>query len=119
MPPKDRREEKPIHSRRFDSKDRIFWARAIMGVVAGLSSGILGFVSPDAYKGVVSPDAYKGILLAISLYIVTYYLSRYVFARNLPTGQRRNYITLGIFSYIMLFLFTWILYNTLIVFPLG
>jgi len=83
-----------------------------MGVVAGLLSGMLGFITP-------SLDAWRGILLALALYILTYYFARYVLARGLPKGQGHKYVTLGIGSFIMLFLFTWILYNTFINFPLG
>ena len=81
-----------------------------MGVVGGLLAGLMGFTTAN-------PEAYRGIVIAIALYMVTYYLARYVFARELPKGQGHKYVTLGIGSYIMLFLFTWILYNTLLSYP--
>jgi hypothetical protein len=102
--------EKPISGPRITPTDVIYWTRAMMGVVAGLLSGLLGFLSSGL-------DAYRGVLLAIALYIVTYCLSRYVLAPNLPKGQGHKHVTMGIGSYVMLFLFTWIIYNTLIIYP--
>jgi hypothetical protein len=69
-------------------------------------AGLLGYTGP-------SPEAVGGIWIAALLYILSYYFVRVVLRVGLPEAERRKYITTGLGSYIMTFLFSWTLYNTL------
>ena len=82
---------------------QIFWFRVIMGVTVGIVSGIFVFVSDSSANG---------ILLAAVVYIPTYYYARYLLPDLVGTKQYYKLLTTGLWNYIMLFLFTWILYNT-------
>ena len=82
---------------------QIFWFRVIMGVTVGIVSGIFGFVSDSSANG---------ILLAAVVYIPTYYYARYLLPDLVGTKQYYKLLTTGLWNYIMIFLFTWILYNT-------
>lgn len=112
LPKHKTKEKKAVAKRGLKPTDKIFWSRALMGIFAGLLAGLLGFITPNI-------NAYRGILIAVAFYALTYYLSRYVLAKDLPKEQSHKYVTLGIGSFIMLFLFTWILYNTFINFSFG
>lgn len=74
--------------------------RALLGGLAGLLASVLGFFD------------YRGVVLALVLYVASYYLARYVFEVNTPAKEGRKLITSGLGSFIMLFLFVWILYYT-------
>jgi hypothetical protein len=55
-----------------------------------------------------------GITIGLLVYLLTYYAARYAWYRNLePTKLGKIYST-GIGSYVMFFLFTWILLATLL-----
>ena len=82
---------------------QIFWFRVIMGITVGIVSGIFGFVSDSSANG---------ILLAAAVYIPTYYYARYLLPELVGTKQYYKLLTTGLWNYIMIFLFTWILYNT-------
>ncbi|MEM4312146.1 MAG: hypothetical protein QXX95_07140 [Nitrososphaerales archaeon] len=85
--------------------DKIFFLRTVMGIIAGLVSGILGLVTP-------SPYTYLGIVIAIFFYLISYFISRLFYGKSLDKKVKRKIYTNGLGSFIMLFLFTWILYNT-------
>jgi len=87
--------------------DKLFWIRVGLAVATGWAAGALGFDSRN-------PAAGLGVLLAILVYIASAMLAR-GFASQLEPKLRNRAYTTGLGSYIMIFLFTWILYNTLIV----
>lgn len=87
--------------------DKIFLMRALLGITAGLLSGLLGFVTP-------SMEAYRGLAVGLLLYLISYYVSKYIAGERVHGPEGRRVLTTGIGTYIMLFLFTWILYNTLL-----
>ncbi len=84
----------------------VFWVRVVLGLLTGTLAGLLGFVSPN-------PQAYLGVLVAIAVYILSVVFARTV-AGNVQHSDRNKLFTAGLGGYIMLFLFVWILYNTLI-----
>ncbi|MCP8323883.1 MAG: hypothetical protein L6N96_06890 [Candidatus Methylarchaceae archaeon HK02M2] len=86
--------------------DQLFWTRAFLGMATGFLSGIMGFLGNEAYKG---------LLLAIIAYIISYFMAKYVIKLNLSKKESHKILTTGIGSFIALWLFTWIVYNTLIV----
>ena len=87
--------------------DKLYWLRVAAGVLSGVFATLLGFVSAN------QPEAYKGVILALAIYALTSYAARYHMFKNAAVSLRKIY-THGIGSFIMLFLFTWILLNTLI-----
>jgi hypothetical protein len=87
--------------------DKLYWLRVAAGVLSGVLATLLGFV------GANQPEAYRGVILALAIYALTSYAARYHMFKNLGVSLRKIY-THGIGSFIMLFLFTWILLNTLI-----
>ncbi len=99
----DRREELSL-----SPFDKIYWLRVAFGILTGLTAGLLGYLGP------VQPGAERGVILAIAVYAITYYIGRYRIAKEIKENEVRKVITSGLGSYIILFLFTWILYNTLI-----
>jgi len=84
----------------------VFWVRVVLGVLTGTLAGLLGFVSPN-------PQAYLGVFVAIAVYILSVVFARTVVG-NVQQSDRNKLFTAGLGGYIMLFLFVWILYNTLI-----
>lgn len=89
----------------MNSIDKIFWIRASLGLFTGLILGILtisiGFSGSD------------GFLFAFLIYIVSYYLIRSSKSIVITAKDKRKLITTGLGSFILLFLFTWILINTI------
>lgn len=79
----------------------------MLGVLAGFLAGVLGLFD------------YRGVLLAFVLYLATYYLARYVWEVNVPAKESRKLVTSGLGSFIMLFLFVWILSYTYLLFLVG
>lgn len=86
------------------------WIRVGLGGLGGLLSGLLGFVtlSPES----PNPNAVYGLYIAILFYIVSYYFARNVWVKGIAHKDRNKLITQGIGSYVMMFLFVWIIYNT-------
>ena len=83
--------------------DQIYWLRVFLGTTAGFLSGSFGFL--ETQPG-------RAIMLAIALYFASYYIARRVIYVNVPPQEVRKLAINGIGSYIMLFLFSWIIYNT-------
>jgi hypothetical protein len=107
----------PMDPKLLRSKlQRLAWIRVGLGALAGLISGVLGLITiPDPSQNYLNfnPNAYVGIYLAIFVYILSYYLAKYGMGIVLPEKSKNKLITQGIGGYFMMFLFFWILYNTL------
>ena len=84
--------------------DKLYWLRIGLGVVSGYLA-----------NWVFSPtlDYVDGILLAVIIYLGSYYFARYVWYRSLNRENFSKLYTTGIGGFIMLFLLTWILLFTL------
>ena len=82
--------------------------------MAGLVAGLLGFVTLNSYPAnpQLNPNAYYGIYVAILVYVLSYYIAKYWLVKGIPPRDKNRLITQGIGSYIMMFIFVWILYNT-------
>ena len=83
----------------------IFWIRVAFGLISGFSAGLLGFTSNN-------PNANMGILFGISMYLFSLALVRQIFYSKIKEDERLKLFTTGIGSFIGLFLFSWIMYNT-------
>ena len=87
------------------------WTRVGLGALAGLLAGILPFATPSATT--FNSNSYADVYIAVFVYVASYYFAKYSMKIPLPYKDRNKLITQGIGGFIMLFLFTWILYNTL------
>ncbi len=85
--------------------DKVFWMRAAIGALTGLFLGLL--------TAVFGIGGENGIFLGMLMYILTYYLARFMFSAQIPPKESRKLVTTGLGSFIMLVLFVWILVNTL------
>lgn len=96
-----------------------------MGFAAlgGAVSGMLGLVTPTSpidttsiwqnlKENVANPNAYDALYIAIFLFIGTYYLAKYTILKGISPKDKNRLITQGIGSYVMMFIFSWILFNT-------
>jgi hypothetical protein len=82
--------------------DRMFWLRVGLGVfMGGVSEALFGTDYPS------------GILLAVVVYLASYYLVKRLWGAKLKEGDARKLYTAGLGSYALLFLFFWILLFTL------
>ena len=88
------------------------WGRVGLGVIAGLLSGFLGFISSNYPTPTLNDNAYYGAYLAILVYFLSYYWAKYGVLKGIDPKNKNKLITQGIGTYIMVFLFTWIVYNT-------
>ncbi|MEE9135053.1 MAG: hypothetical protein V3U25_04290 [Nitrososphaerales archaeon] len=100
-------------------QDKVYWFRVLMGIVGGALTAFLigsaeiipqgtGFVSVNS-----SEIAFRGITILMFMYLVSYYLAKFVIAPQLPKEQSRKWATAGIGSFIAIFWWTWILLTTL------
>jgi hypothetical protein len=82
--------------------DRIFWLRVAFGFLTGVGSQLL-----------FDKDYTSGILLAIVVYLGSYYLVRGIWGSKIKPEEQRKLYTTGLPSYVLFFLFFWILLFTL------
>jgi hypothetical protein len=107
-PPED---SKPIEANESNIKkglDMIFWLRVGLGILAGTLSAILGSSMQHAHD-----KAFVGLGMVILLFIISYGIAKALRVPILPSDKRKL-ITTGYGSYFMMFVFSWILVNTLI-----
>ncbi len=90
----------------MDALDRVFWLRIGFAVIAGLLAGGLDFLT-------FNENAANGIGIGFLLYIVSYVVARSRYGRMIPPSDKKKLLTNGIGGYIFMFLFIWILYNTI------
>jgi len=85
--------------------NKLFWTRVIFALLSGAVSGIMNFSNDTAVIGVA---------IIISFYIGSYFVGEaYIFKGK--TVSRNTLLFNGIGTYIMLSLFVWILFYTLVV----
>ena len=91
--------------------DRIWWSRFILAFVAAGLSSVL------TYVGIISSaTSIRALLIAILLYIISYYFARYgmrITADQLP--KKSDMIITGLLPYLVTWFAFWILFNTLMV----
>jgi zinc transporter ZupT len=88
-------------------RDRIYWLRALLGGAAGLLSYA---ITARLGEGV----AYASLLIVIAGYLLTYYIARYIIAHDLPEEERNRWLSEGAGTYVMLWLFTYIVLSTIL-----
>ena len=87
--------------------DKLFWLRVGMGVLAGSLSAIIGNDQVESTR----------VVLGFGIMIILF-AGSYVIAKSMripiPMSDKKKLITTGYGSYFLMFIFCWILVNTLI-----
>jgi hypothetical protein len=91
------------------------WIRVGLGILSGVLAATLGsyYIVESTGKVAFDPNSYVGLYVPVFIYIASYYLGKYGLGIVLPQKDKNKLITQGIGGFIMMFLFFWILYNTL------
>lgn len=87
--------------------DKLFWLRVGMGVLAGSLSAIIGNNQAESSRVAL------GFGTMIVLFVISYVIAKSMRIPILPTDKKKL-ITTGYGSYFLMFIFCWILVNTLI-----
>ena len=87
--------------------DKLFWLRVGLGVLAGAISAVIGDPVSESNRLVL------GFGTMIVLFIVSYVIAK---GMRIPIAitEKKKLITTGYGSYFLMFIFCWILVNTLI-----
>ncbi len=87
--------------------NKLFWLRVGMGILAGALSAELGYSMDETSR------PFLGFGIMIILFIISYGIAK-AMRIPLPPSDKKKLIMTGIGSYFFMFLFSWILVNTLI-----
>ncbi|MGB9167489.1 MAG: hypothetical protein WCB31_01010 [Nitrososphaeraceae archaeon] len=91
---------------RLDSTDKIYYMRAILGIIAGLTIGAI--IAPGTAQSTVLGII---ILMGILFYMISYFTSKKI-TNNIPKSEKRKFIMNGIFPFIFLLLLFMIMMYT-------
>lgn len=104
----------------FTDTDKMYWFRAGLGAVGGTLSELLtgckvSVSGPGAGACLngLKPDYSTGILLGLFLFLASYYFLRATVGKKFAKDEQRKVYTTGIGSYVLLFIFSWVLLFTL------
>jgi len=81
--------------------DKLYWLRAGFAAVGGLLAALL-----------VGPDYFGGVSLGILMYLVSYYLPLMTWYKGQPREVQGKVYTTGVGTFVLVFLFSWILLFT-------
>ncbi len=81
--------------------DKLYWLRAGFAALAGAISA-----------SVVNTDYTSGISLGLLMYLISFYLAKFTWYRSLGKDQQMKIYTTGIGTFVLVFLFTWIIIFT-------
>lgn len=107
MPPEEPSAVDTDESRIKSGLNKVFWLRVGLGILSGAISAIIG--NPMD----VNSRTFMGFGTAIALFIVSYIIAK-SFRVPLPLSDKRKLVMTGIGSYFLMFIFSWILVNTII-----
>jgi hypothetical protein len=107
-PPEEPRAVDTDESRIKSGLDKVFWLRVGLGILAGTISAIIGSSMLHAHE-----RAFTGLAIVIVLFIISYGIAK-ALRVPLPLSDKRKLVMTGIGSYFLMFLFSWILVNTII-----
>jgi hypothetical protein len=85
--------------------DKLFWLRVGLAVLAGTLSALIGN-SMQSHKG------FLGLGIMITLFIISIGIAKSMKIPILPT-EKKKLITTGYGSYVLMFIFSWILVTTI------
>ena len=86
--------------------DKLFWIRVALGLLAGTISAQIGNLID------MESRPFVGFGIMIFLFIVSYGIAK-AMRIPLPPSDRKKLVMTGIGSYFFMFIFSWILVNTL------
>lgn len=103
--PNDPVAEKMEGQQTKDPLDKLFWIRVGFGVLAGVIAAQIGN-SMD-----ISSRPFLGLAVMVVLFMITYGIAK---AMRIPfaPSEKKKLVMTGIGSYFFMFIFTWILVNT-------
>jgi hypothetical protein len=107
-PPESARPVEAEESKIKKGLDKIFWLRVGLGILGGTLSAIMGSPMQHAHD-----RGFLGLGTAIVLFIISYAIAK-ALRVPLPPSDKRKLVMTGIGSYFLMFLFSWILANTII-----
>lgn len=105
-PPNDPTAEKTEEEQIKNPLDKLFWIRVGFGVLAGVIAAQTGN-SID-----ISSRPFLGLAVMIVLFMITYGIAK-VMRIPLAPSEKKKLVMTGIGSYFFMFIFTWILANTI------
>jgi hypothetical protein len=83
------------------SFDKLYWLRAGFAALGGVLSAVL-----------VGSNYLDGVSLGILMYLLSYYVPLFTWYKGQPREVQGKVYTTGIGTFVMVFLFTWILIFT-------
>ncbi len=83
------------------SFDKLYWLRSGLAAVGGLLAAFL-----------VGANYFDGISLGILMYLISYYIPLFTWYRGQPREVQGKVYTTGIGTFVLVFLFSWILLFT-------
>lgn len=81
--------------------EKLYWSRVGFGVLGGIAA-----------EYIFGVDYLDGISLLILVYLLTYYIARYVLYRKVAPENLSKLYTTGIGTYVIVFLWIWVLLFT-------
>jgi uncharacterized membrane protein len=90
----------------LDSLDRVFYMRAILGLIAGIITGFI--ITPHTDQ---STAVGTMLLIGIIFYIISYTIAKRI-AKDTPKTEKRKLATDGIFPFIFLLMMSMIVVYT-------
>ena len=84
--------------------------RVGFGAAAGILAGLLNFITLQ--PPTLNPNAYYGVYIGILVYIGSFYFAKYSWVKGINPKDKNKLITQGIGSYVIMFIFSWIMFNT-------
>jgi hypothetical protein len=82
--------------------DKLYWLRIGLAALGGTGTELL-----------VGTDWTTGLTIAIAVYLASYYLAWFGWYRGVPKEQQGKIYTTGVGGFVLVFLFTWMLFFTL------
>jgi len=86
--------------------DKLYWLRIACGIGAGVLAEYVWTIPVVGWANAAA--------VGVLVYLVTFYGARYGWYRKLEPSKLGKVYTTGVGSYVMLFIFTWILLATLL-----
>ena len=105
-PPADPMTEKPLGEQTKNPLDKLFWIRVGFGVLAGTIAAQIGNFEN------VSLRPFVGVVVMVVLFMITYGIAKAMRIPIAPSDKKKLVMT-GIGSYFFMFIFSWILVNTI------
>lgn len=100
---------KPLPPQAFD---KLYWLRVASGIVAGYLSDTIAVTLLDPTETHLATDAWNGLVLVVFVYIISFYLGKYVLYRGLSQEYLSKLYTTGLLAYVGFFLLSSMVFFT-------